>query len=93
MHPLEVHLHGGDIVDKDLLPLIFPDLLPPAAKDLAIRQIVNRAVASTEIVDILAATGITTPDISILSEEFLAEVQQMERKNRKRDGVTLCGEA
>jgi type I restriction enzyme R subunit len=55
--------------------------LSSAAKDLAIRQIVNRAVASTEIVDILAAAGITTPDISILSEEFLAEVQQMERKN------------
>ena len=55
--------------------------LSSAAKDLAIRQIVNRAVTSTEIVDILAAAGITTPDVSILSEEFLAEVQQMERKN------------
>lgn len=38
-------------------------------------------MASTEIVDILAAAGLTTPDISILSEEFLAEVQQMEKKN------------
>ena len=52
-----------------------------ADRDFAIRQIVNRAVASTEIVDILAAAGITTPDISIMSEEFLAEVQQMEQKN------------
>ena len=50
-------------------------------KDMAIQQIVSRAVISTEIVDILAATGLKSPDISILSEEFLAELQQMERKN------------
>ena len=50
-------------------------------RELAIRQIVSRAVVSTEIVDILAAAGIKSPDISILSDEFLAEVQQMERKN------------
>lgn len=50
-------------------------------KDMAIQQIVSRAVMSTEIVDILAATGLKTPDISILSEDFLVELQQMERKN------------
>ena len=50
-------------------------------KDMAIQQIVSRAVISTEIVDILAATGLKSPDISILSEDFLAELQQMERKN------------
>jgi type I restriction enzyme R subunit len=48
---------------------------------MAIQQIIDRAVVSTEIVDILAAAGMTTPDISILSDEFLAEVQQMEQKN------------
>lgn len=50
-------------------------------RELAIQQIVSRAVVSTEIVDILAAAGISSPDISILSDEFLAEVQQMEKKN------------
>ena len=50
-------------------------------RELAIQQIVSRAVVSTELVDILAAAGIKSPDISILSDEFLAEVQQMERKN------------
>ncbi|MGN6382949.1 MAG: type I restriction endonuclease subunit R [Dyella sp.] len=50
-------------------------------RELAIQQIVSRAVVSTEIVDILAAAGIQTPDISILSDEFLAEVQQLEKKN------------
>ena len=48
---------------------------------LAIQQIVSRAVVSTEIVDILAAAGIKSPEISILSDEFLAEVQKLERKN------------
>jgi type I restriction enzyme, R subunit len=50
-------------------------------RELAIQQIVSRAVVSTEIVDILAAAGLKSPDISILSDEFLAEVQQMEKKN------------
>ena len=52
-----------------------------ADQHLAVQQIIDRSVVSTEIVDILAAAGLGTPDISILSEEFLAEVQQMEKKN------------
>jgi type I restriction enzyme, R subunit len=52
-----------------------------AQRDLAIQQIIDRAVVTAEIVDILAAAGLKTPDISILSDEFLAEVQQMEKKN------------
>ncbi|WP_424683533.1 type I restriction endonuclease subunit R [Frateuria sp. YIM B11624] len=50
-------------------------------RELAIQQIVSRAVVSTEIVDILASAGIQSPDISILSDEFLAEVQQLQKKN------------
>jgi len=41
----------------------------------------SRAVVSTEIADILQAAGLRRPDISILSDEFLAEVQQMEKKS------------
>ena len=52
-----------------------------AERDLAVQQIVSRAVVSTEIVDILEATGMEAPDISILSDEFLAEVEGMEKKN------------
>lgn len=52
-----------------------------ADREFAIQQILDRAVVSTEIVDILAAAGISTPDISILSDEFLAEIQQLEKKN------------
>jgi type I restriction enzyme, R subunit len=49
--------------------------------DVAVQQMVSRAVVSTEIVDILAAAGIKTPDISILSDEFLAEIQGMKKRN------------
>lgn len=53
----------------------------PAERELAIQQIISRAVVSTEIVDIMQAAGIESPDISILSEEFLLEVQQNPKKN------------
>jgi type I restriction enzyme R subunit len=53
----------------------------PAERELAIQQIVSRAVVSTEIVDIMKAAGIESPDISILSDDFLAEVRGMETKN------------
>jgi type I site-specific restriction-modification system R (restriction) subunit len=46
-----------------------------------IPQIVSRAVVSTEIVDIFKASGIQSPDISILSDEFLAEVRDTDKKN------------
>ena len=49
--------------------------------DLAVRQIVSRAVASEGVMDIFAAAGLQKPDISVLSEEFLAEVQGMPRRN------------
>lgn len=49
--------------------------------DAAIKNLVNQAVASTEIVDILAAAGIKSPDISILSEEFLREMEGLSQKN------------
>ncbi len=49
--------------------------------DLAVRQIVSRAVASEGVVDIFAAAGLAKPDISILSDEFLAEVRAMPQRN------------
>ena len=47
----------------------------------AVRQIVSRAVASEGVIDIFAAAGLEKPDISILSDEFLAEVRGMQRRN------------
>lgn len=50
-------------------------------RTFAVQQLIDRAVASTEIIDVLHAAGIKSPDISILSDDFLAELQGMERKN------------
>lgn len=49
--------------------------------DLAIRQIVSRAVSAGEVIDIFAAAGLKKPDISVLSDEFMAEVRGMPQKN------------
>jgi type I restriction enzyme R subunit len=51
------------------------------AADFAIRQLVNSAVASTEVVDILEACGFDRPDISVLSEEFMLGLKDMQHKN------------
>jgi type I restriction enzyme, R subunit len=47
----------------------------------AIRQIISKAMVSDEVVDIFAAAGLRRPDISILSDEFLAEVSDMPQRN------------
>ena len=49
--------------------------------ETAIRQIINDAIISEEVVDIFDAAGIKKPDISILSDEFLAEVQNLPHTN------------
>jgi len=57
------------------------DSKPEEDLDHAIRQIVSRAVSSDEVIDIFAAAGLKKPDISILSDEFLAEVKGMPHRN------------
>jgi type I restriction enzyme R subunit len=53
----------------------------PEEIELAIRQIVSKAVSSDEVIDIFAAAGLKKPDVSILSDEFLAEVRGMPQRN------------
>jgi type I restriction enzyme R subunit len=53
----------------------------PEDVESAIRQLVSRAVYPTEVVDIFAAAGLEKPDISILSDEFLADVRQLPQRN------------
>jgi type I restriction enzyme R subunit len=53
----------------------------PGRIDHAIRQIVSRAVSSDEVIDIFAAAGLKKPDISVLSDEFLAEVRELPQRN------------
>ena len=54
---------------------------PEEDLDHAVRQIISRAVASEGVIDIFAAAGLEKPDISILSDEFLAEVRGMPQRN------------
>ncbi|XHX75713.1 MAG: type I restriction endonuclease subunit R (plasmid) [Stenomitos frigidus ULC029] len=49
--------------------------------DAAVRQIVTRAVASDQVIDIFASAGLDKPEISILSDEFLEEVRDLPQKN------------
>jgi type I restriction enzyme R subunit len=57
------------------------DARPEEELEQAVRQILSRAVASEGVLDIFAAAGLEKPDISILSDEFLAEVRGMPQKN------------
>ena len=54
---------------------------PEEELDHAVRQIISRAVSSEGVIDIFAAAGLEKPDVSILSDEFLAEVQGMPQRN------------
>ena len=54
---------------------------PEEDLDQAVRQIISRAVAPEGVVDIFAAAGLQKPDISILSDDFLAEVRGMPQRN------------
>ena len=49
--------------------------------DLAVRQIISRAVASEGVLNIFAAAGLEKPGISVLSDDFLAEVRGMPHRN------------
>ena len=54
---------------------------PEEELEHAVRQLVSRAVASQGVIDIFAAAGLEKPDISILSDEFLAEVRGLPQRN------------
>ncbi len=49
--------------------------------ETAIKQILSKALVSDRVIDIFAAAGLNKPDISILSDEFLAGVKDMPQKN------------
>jgi type I restriction enzyme R subunit len=49
--------------------------------DHAVRQIVSEAIAPQGVIDIFQAAGLPKPDLSLLSEEFLAEVRELPHKN------------
>lgn len=63
-------------------------------KDFAVGQLISDAIADASIIDVLAAAGMKTPEISVLSDEFLSEIQNMEQKNLALEALKklLAGE-
>lgn len=63
-------------------------------KEFAIGQLISDAIADASIIDVLAAAGMKSPEISVLSEEFLSEIQNMEHKNLALEALRklLAGE-
>ena len=53
----------------------------PEEMEVAVQQLISRVVSGTEVVDIFAAAGLDKPDISVLSDEFLAEVRELPQRN------------
>ncbi|GAA5484697.1 hypothetical protein Hsar01_03943 [Haloferula sargassicola] len=54
----------------------------PDQIDAAIRQLVSKAITTEgEVIDVFTAAGLQKPDISILSDGFLAEVRGLKHKN------------
>lgn len=58
---------GNGITDQDI--------------ETTIRQVIDQALVTDKVIDVFDAAGIRKPDISILSDEFLLEVKNMEHKN------------
>lgn len=49
--------------------------------ETTIRQVIDKALVSDQVIDVFDAAGIKKPDISILSDEFLMELKDMQQKN------------
>ena len=84
-HPETVRLRDGvgffQAVRAQLMKRAPGEARPQEEVDHAVRQIISRAVASEGVLDIFAAAGLDKPNISVLSDEFLAEVRGMPHRN------------
>ncbi|MBU3737141.1 MAG: DUF3387 domain-containing protein, partial [Methylobacterium sp.] len=49
--------------------------------ETTIRQVIDKALVSEQVIDVFDAAGIKKPDISVLSDEFLAELKDFKHKN------------
>jgi type I restriction enzyme R subunit len=54
----------------------------PEQIEAAVRQLVSKAITTEgQVIDVFTAAGLPKPDISILSDQFLAEVRGLKHKN------------
>lgn len=84
-HPKAIEIRDDLSYFKAVKNYIVKVTSPPGEQvedvDLAIQQILSTALVSDEVVDLFQLAGLKKPDISILSDEFLLEVKDMEHKN------------
>lgn len=69
------------MVRKNVVKYTAPRGQPPEQLDVAVRQLISEAVSAGEVVDIFGLAGVRKPDISILSDEFLENIQKIEYEN------------
>ena len=71
------------VVAKDPGDAPLPDgtYRSPEATEVAIRQLISKAIAPGEVIDVFTAAGLQKPDVSILDDRFLATVRDMPQKN------------
>jgi type I restriction enzyme R subunit len=60
------------------------------AREHALRQIISKAVVSSEVVDIFTAAGLPKPNVGILSDEFLENVRKMKEKISPSSSSSAC---
>lgn len=53
----------------------------PAEVEAEINQLISKSVVTEEVVDIYQTLGLENPDISILSDDFLKDVEGLQQKN------------
>ncbi len=68
-------------VKASLVKHTLTSLRPEEELSAVVRQIVSKAIAPDRVIDILEVVGIDKPELSILSDEFLAEVRGMPQRN------------
>jgi len=84
-HPQALKIRDDLAFFKAVKNYIIKVTMPSAEQvedvDMAIQQILSTALVSDEVLDLFQLAGLKKPDISILSDEFLLEVKDMEHKN------------
>ncbi len=81
IHNLEVGFHKS--VRAALIKIATDDSGRKTIKQLdeELNQLISKSLKSDKVIDILAETGLSKPNIAILSDEFLEEFKHMKHKN------------
>ena len=53
----------------------------PAEVEAEINQLVSQSVVTEDVIDVYQTLGLEQPDLSILSDDFLKDVEVLKQKN------------